>query len=58
MPAHHSVGSSSFKITPNSSILSSSPLTFVIKGIGTFSGVDRANGFASRFREIEYSHFV
>ena len=46
MPAHQSVGSSIFEMTPRVSILSSSSFTFGSRGIGTLLGVLTEYGLA------------
>lgn len=52
IPAHQSVGSSTFEMTPNSSIRCNSDLTLGSSGIATLLGVESAKGFASSFSWI------
>ena len=51
-PAHHSVGSSIFSMTPNFSILVNSFLTCGNSGMATQQGVERTYGLAPGFKQI------
>ena len=55
IPAHHSVGSSTLRITPNSCIRFSSYSTLDLSGMGIRLGVARTYGLASAFNTILYS---
>ena len=52
IPVHHSVGSVTGVITPNSSIQLSSSLTRLRSGTATLWGVDNAYGFAPSCRQM------
>ena len=54
MPAHHSVGSLVWEITPNQTILSSSSLTVFRSAIGTLLGVESEKGLAPSFNQMMY----
>ena len=54
MLEHHSVGSMTLAITPNSSILCNSCRTRSRRGIATRRGVERENGSASSHNSIVY----
>ena len=55
IPAHHSVGSSTLQITPNSCIHLSSCSTLDLSGMGILLGVASAYCLASGFKMILYS---
>ena len=55
IPEHHSVGCSTFAITPILSILCSSWCTLLSRGIATLRGVESEKGSASSFNWISYS---
>ena len=58
IPAHHSVGLSTFSITPSLSILCSSSLTLGRSGIAILLGVKSANGFELGFSLMLYVHCI
>ena len=55
MIAHHSIGLSTFFITPMSSIFHMSALVLDNNAKGTFLGTVKANGVAFSFSVMEYS---